>query len=433
MIKKNKWLGTLAFTFTLMVTLAACQPAELAVDPADLTPPPTEIPVEESDVLSAVFPPESSDVQPVIDLEGATVTSSGLQFLEIAAAEGPMPKTGDIVTLNFIATLPDGTEFGNSYTQGGPIEVIIGRDQLLPGWEEGVMLTTEGSSAQMAIPPELAFGSEGYGIIPANSQIILVVDLLSIEAPPTPLEVTEDQLTTTENGLSYYDITVGSGDEAVEGTIVTNHFSLWVDDEAEYLFIGSSQNNQPIIFEIGRGDVVFPGWEEGVTNMKVGGKRLLIIPSALGLGEMGGGDIPPNATLVMEIELLEVKVPPKPVDVDPDDFITTESGLKYFDIVEGDGATPEMGKMVITHYTGWLEDGTVFDSSIDRGEPFSFVLEEGMVIEGWLEGVLSMKVGGKRQLVIPSDLGYGDAGAGGTISPGATLIFEIELLDIQDE
>ena len=93
---------------------------------------------------------------------------------------------------------------------------------------------------------------------------------------------------------------------------------------------------------------------------------------------------------------------------------------------------PVMGQTVVVHYTGWLEDGTKFDSSLDRGQPFSFTLGVGGVIPGWDEGVATMKVGTTRQLVIPSDLGYGDAGSGGTIPPGATLIFEVELLAVQD-
>jgi peptidylprolyl isomerase len=197
------------------------------------------------------------------------------------------------------------------------------------------------------------------------------------------------------------------------------------------LFIGSSDTTLPITFEIGKDGVVFPGWEEGVTHMKVGGKRYLLIPPDLGLGDVGGGEIPPNATLIIEVELTDVKEPVIMTEVDEDDFTTTESGLKYFDLIEGEGEMPVPGQIVVVHYTGWLQDGTKFDSSLDRGEPFAFDLGAGMVIEGWEEGVATMKVGGKRQLVIPSELGYGDTGAGGTIPPGATLIFEIELLEIE--
>lgn len=109
---------------------------------------------------------------------------------------------------------------------------------------------------------------------------------------------------------------------------------------------------------------------------------------------------------------------------------TTADGLQYWDIAVGKGAVAEKGHQVRVHYTGWLTDGKKFDSSVDRGQPFVFGLGAGMVIKGWDEGVAGMKVGGKRQLRIPPELGYGARGAGGAIPPNATLIFDVELLDV---
>ncbi len=108
--------------------------------------------------------------------------------------------------------------------------------------------------------------------------------------------------------------------------------------------------------------------------------------------------------------------------------VKTASGLSYTDIVKGTGAAPVSGKEVTVHYTGTLENGKKFDSSVDRGQPFVFRIGAGEVIPGWDEGVISMRVGGKRRLVIPPQLGYGAAGAGGVIPPNATLIFDVELL-----
>jgi FKBP-type peptidyl-prolyl cis-trans isomerase len=110
---------------------------------------------------------------------------------------------------------------------------------------------------------------------------------------------------------------------------------------------------------------------------------------------------------------------------------TTASGLKYVDQVIGTGELAVAGKTTTVHYTGRLENGTKFDSSVDRGQPFSFPLGAGRVIKGWDEGVQGMKVGGKRKLTIPSDLGYGARGAGGVIPPNATLIFDVELLGVR--
>ncbi len=111
--------------------------------------------------------------------------------------------------------------------------------------------------------------------------------------------------------------------------------------------------------------------------------------------------------------------------------VTTPSGLKYVDQVVGTGEAAVAGQNVSVHYTGWLENGKKFDSSVDRGQPFSFPLGAGRVIKGWDEGVQGMKVGGKRKLTIPSDLGYGSRGAGGVIPPNATLIFDVELLGVR--
>ena len=111
--------------------------------------------------------------------------------------------------------------------------------------------------------------------------------------------------------------------------------------------------------------------------------------------------------------------------------VTTSSGLKYVDQVVGTGDAAVAGKTASVHYTGWLESGKKFDSSVDRGQPFSFPLGAGRVIKGWDEGVQGMKVGGKRKLTIPSDLGYGSRGAGGVIPPNAMLIFDVELLGVR--
>ena len=111
--------------------------------------------------------------------------------------------------------------------------------------------------------------------------------------------------------------------------------------------------------------------------------------------------------------------------------IATGSGLKYVDLQEGHGDVAKDGQTVSVHYTGWLENGTKFDSSHDRRQPFSFRLGGGQVIRGWDEGVAGMKIGGKRKLTIPADLGHGARGAGGVIPPNATLIFEVELLGLK--
>lgn len=170
-------------------------------------------------------------------------------------------------------------------------------------------------------------------------------------------------------------------------------------------------------------------------------RRAMIGIVALGIVACGGpaeegGDAEPAEAPAAE----ETAAPaPAPIateyaaelDVDLDAMEKTESGLRYEVLNEGTGEAAQPGNTVAVHYTGWLPDGTKFDSSRDRDEPFSFLLGAGRVIPGWDEGVAGMKVGGEKKLVIPPELGYGARGAGNVIPPGATLVFDVELLEVR--
>jgi peptidylprolyl isomerase len=366
-------------------------------------------------------------------LPGAITTQDGLQYLEETAGDGPNPAPGDVIVMNYIVSLPDGTEIYNTYTNYQASTAVVGRDQLLPGWEEGVRLMKPGGKAKLVLPPELAFGDLGNGVIPPNSQVILEVELISVQAPPEPVSVTPDQLKSLGEGEQYYDITVGGGAEAISGTTVTTAYTIWVVGPASNDFIRSSSATQPATFEIGQGNGVFEGWERGVLGMKVGGERLLIIPPDLALGAQGDGVIPPDATLLMQIKLVKVETLRTPTFVDINDYVALRYGIAYYDIRVGDGITPTVGSTIVVNYVGWLTDGTQFDSSYNRGTPFSYVYGKGNVIPGWDLGIASMRVGGKRQIVIRPEYAYGDTGMGGsiTVPPGAILIMEVELLEVK--
>jgi peptidylprolyl isomerase len=255
------------------------------------------------------------------------------------------------------------------------------------------------------------------------------------QTPSKPKQAQKMELNkeyTTASGLKYKLTQKGNGTKAKAGAKVSVHYTGTLTDGKK--FDSSRDRNQPFTFTLGQGQVI-KGWDEGVALLQVGDKAIFTIPPTLGYGANGaGGVIPPNATLVFEVELIDVKEPIKPWDVKSTDTITTASGLQYI-VVEkssnSDAVKAENGKTVDVHYTGFLTNGKVFDSSIERGEPISFELGQGRVIKGWEEGIALMHVGDKLRLIIPSNLGYGPNGAGGVIPPNATLLFDVELVNVK--
>lgn len=251
----------------------------------------------------------------------------------------------------------------------------------------------------------------------------------SEESAAEPTRAPAGELITTASGLQYEILQAGDGPALQKGQIAEVHYVGMLEDGT--VFDSSRERGETYMFAVGGGGTI-PGWEEGISLLHVGDQARLILPPALAYGETGaGGVIPPNATLTFEVEIMSVRegAPAAPSTVNEADYTTTDSGLKYYDFVVGDGATPAVGQIVVVHYSGWLEDGTLFDSSLNRGQPFQFPLGQGAVIPGWDEGLATMQVGGKRQLVLPPELGYGENSVG-QIPPNSTLIFEVELLDV---
>lgn len=344
-------------------------------------------------------------------------TESGLKYRDFQVGAGEEAEPGDKVEVHYTGWLTDGTKFDSSRDRGRPFNFQLGQGRVIKGWDEGVTGMKVGGKRKLIIPPELGYGDRGAGNkIPPNATLEFEVELLDVQDAPKIKKGDDGGITE----LKIEDIEEGEGPEAKPGDMVSVHYTGTLLDGTK--FDSSVDRGQPIEFPLGAGRVI-RGWDQGVAGMKAGGKRKLTIPPHLAYGNRARPKIPAGSTLVFDVELIEIKEAPK-----GDDGGVAE--LQIEDLKVGDGAEATKGKTVSVHYTGTLLDGTKFDSSLDRGEPFVFPLGAGRVIKGWDEGVVGMKEGGKRKLTIPPSLGYGSRPAG-KIPPNSTLVFEIELLDVK--
>lgn len=243
-------------------------------------------------------------------------------------------------------------------------------------------------------------------------------------------EVIDWSLQKTDSGLEYQIIMPGYGKQPKAGDLVTVHYIGTLQDGS--IFDSSRKRGEPISFTLGKGQVI-KGWDEGIALLREGTQARFIIPPALAYGDKQVANIPPNSWLVFDVELISVKekVNPVPFDVTGIEKQTTASGLSYYLIKNGTGPKAETGNNVSVHYSGYLEDGTMFDSSVERGQPFNFELGKGRVIKGWDEGIALLNVGSKARFIIPPGLAYGDGGFPPMIPANSTLIFDVELLEVK--
>ncbi len=265
----------------LLAFLVACGP-----------PPQTAAPDEEAHAEPETAEVEIAPAEEVVEPEQPEVsapaapklTEFSLEVLEPGSGDAPQP--GDYVKVHFIGSLADGTEFANSYEIGEPLVYPFGRSLFFEGWDLALSQMTFGEKVRVEIPSAMAFGEQGAGVIPPNSDLYFEMELVD------------------KVDIAYEEVEAGSGAQAQDGDTVRVHYVGKLDDGTE--FDNSYTRGEPIEFVLGQGFVI-PGWEIGILKMKEGGKAILTIPPELGYGSQGaGGAIPPNATLTFEVELVSV-------------------------------------------------------------------------------------------------------------------------------
>ena len=260
----------------------------------------------EKDKLSSadVNQNDENNIQEVAMINKEITTESGLKYVDIALGDGDMPETGDKVVVHYTGTLEDGTKFDSSRDRNRPFEFPLGMGRVIKGWDEGLASMRIGGKRQLIIPSNLGYGDRATGKIPANSTLIFDVELIDIKKQfkDTDFDLPGKEIV-LESGLRIIEHIKGKGQKPKSGNKVKVHYSGYLQTGVK--FDSSHDRGREFEFVLGQGQVI-KGWDEGIAQINKGGKSTLIIPPDLGYGERGaGGVIPPNATLLFEVELVD--------------------------------------------------------------------------------------------------------------------------------
>jgi FKBP-type peptidyl-prolyl cis-trans isomerase len=347
-------------------------------------------------------------------------TASGLEYGVLKKGrEEASPAPDDLVEVHYTGWLTDGTKFDSSRDRGQPTSFPV--NQVIKGWTEGLQLMTPGAHFKLVIPADLGYGAQAAGKIPPNSTLVFEVELLKVTSMPKfrAAKGVVEETKTTAGGVTYEVVKEGAGAACGEKDGLALRYAIW-KPAGELLDCSERQSNHRISGTMAT--LPFPWLKDLAMACKVGTVLRVEVPQKLF----------PNANCdtVWELELTGISKVPDFRLCDPKKVVKTQSGLEYEVIEPGTGASPTAADNVVANYTGWLVDGTMFDSSHARGTPAEFPLNR--VIKGWTEGLQLMKVGGKFLFTIPSELGYGPQGSPPKIPGNATLVFLVELVDVKN-
>ncbi|KAI5621545.1 peptidyl-prolyl cis-trans isomerase FKBP9 precursor, partial [Silurus asotus] len=316
-------------------------------------------------------------------------------------------KSGDFVRYHYHGMFPDGKKFDSSYDRGSTYNVYVGRKQLIAGMDKALLGMCVNERRLVKIPPQLAYGKDGYGdIIPADS--ILHFDVLLLD-----IWNTEDKVQ-----VKTYYMPEKCGRTVQVSDYVRYHYNGTLLDGT--LFDSSHTRMRTYDTYVGIGWLI-AGMDQGLLGMCVGEKRIITMPPSLGYGEHGdGSDIPGQASLVFDVVLLDLH--------NPKDEITVE----IESVPDSCQRKSKEGDFMRYHYNGTLLDGTLFDSSYSRNHTYDTYIGKGYVIAGMDQGLLGVCVGERRRIIIPPHLAYGEEGTGTKIPGSAVLVFDVHIIDFHN-
>jgi peptidylprolyl isomerase len=359
-------------------------------------------------------------------------TASGLEYTIKEKGNGKKPLVGDKVVVHYTGRLTNDTVFDSSVNKGKPFTFKLGVGQVIKGWDEAFQLLQVGDKATIKFGYELGYGERGAGAIPPKATLIFDVELLDVIEAPRQWVATGKDTVKLAGGVKYLLIKGNkTGEQVVGDAKVTLHYSGFFTDGKP--FDSSVERGQPFSVKLGKA-MVLKSLEDVLVHLRKGEKAKVFIPYDLAYGEAGHPPIiPPKSDLIFDIEVLDVMPAfvPEKFNITGKEQKTTASGLKYYEILKrNDTPKAAAGSTVKVHYSGYLADGSMFDSSVERGFPLEFKLGVGQVIQGWDEGLSLMHVGEKFRLVIPYYLAYGEVGRPPSIPAKAELTFDVELMEV---
>ena len=387
--------------------------------------------------VAPLQPSALAEDPPIPDCGEMKTLPSGLRYCVIKEGDGTAsPAMGDLVRVDYTGWNLDGTVFDSSRTprrpglEPQPAEFPVGG--LIDGWNEALQLMSPGAQWKLYVPSALGYGERGSPPkIAANADLIFEVELHAIVSRALPFAPFDDEaegLIEKPSGAKVQVLEKGSGKTIADADLGLVKFSCFTP-EGEFV-LGHTSQGGPLMLSAKSAPLAF--MRDALEHLSSGGKIVMKVPAKIGIGQRSGSKVlQPGSEEIWVLECTETMTFEKPAFRMPDEseLTTTASGLKYVTIREGSGRAPKASNRVSAHYAGWLTDGTGFDNSYDRGAPTDFPLAN--VIPGWTEGLQLMKEGGATLFVIPSELGYGSRGAGGSIPPNATLVFYVELVSVK--
>jgi peptidylprolyl isomerase len=367
-------------------------------------------------------------------LKSLSTSSSGLRYNIENPGEGKAPRPGDLVKVHYIGVLGNDSVFSSSYDEGKPLEVNFGVGQVIQGWDEGIGFLREGGTAVLVVPPHLGYGDRANGRIPANSTLYFRIELIEVKRNEDiqRLKTTGKDTVTLESGIRYIPVSEGEGAKADEDHWAYFHFIGYLPSGK--IFDASALRGNAVRYNAGSNDFI-PAFDMVLPLMRQGAQYHILVPSEFAYGKQGlEGVVPQNTDLKFDINLLHVEEKKEiiPFDVVGKDTIATQGGVKYMKVEVGEGEFPQDNDVVKIHFTGYFENGNMFQSSLSDNNDVIFAIGQGQVIAGLDEVIKFVKPGGKIRAVIPWELGYGAEGHPPLIPPKTNLVFDIELVAVAE-